>query len=99
MTARDVLEKWLARYSFPKGRSDSLMRDLAAAGYSIVHESEIHGATKRRIAEEADAFADQHDTAAIQATVVEAISRFRGGETALRRFADSVRALPDGGVE
>ena len=97
MTARDVI----ANLTLDRDEllADEIIVKLKLAGFSIVHESEIHGATKRRIAEEADAFADQHDTAAIQANVVEAISRFRGGETALRRFADSVRALPDGGVE
>ena len=86
MTARDVMEKWLARYSFPEGRSDSLTRALTAAGYSIVHESEIHGATKRRCIEILE-------TTEIVVPLAPGVAD--GASIAVRQDIEAIRALPD----
>lgn len=92
MTARDVIAN---RHGDQEAAA--IINDLKLAGFSIVHESEIHGATRERCAEVCDVLADREDVLAIDAGSDDLTPIYRRGEGIGREAAARVRALPDGG--
>lgn len=95
MTARDVIADAL-RKAAPTGESCEMKarwisEALTAAGYSIVHESEIHGATVDRFRQEIKRLKPHYQ----HQTTVNA-----GRRQMLEHFeVFACRALPDGGVD
>ncbi len=94
MTARYVIAVGLAGQKDAApfvAHADRIIAALTAAGYSIVHESEIHGATvdrfRQEIARLLPHYQSQTATDAGRRQMLEHLEAF------------ALRALPDGGVE
>lgn len=93
MTARDVIAVVLAGQKDAApfvAHADRIVAALKAAGYSIVHESEIHGATRERCAAVAKSKADRDWSAT---------DHEEGYHHACADIEAALRALPDGGVD
>lgn len=74
----------------PEQEAANIISDLKAAGYSIVHESEIHGETKQRCIAAVEE---------IEIIVPLTPGAPDGASIALQLAVETLRALPDGGVE
>lgn len=89
MTARDVLHSALCNCGLDNVQDDEapfIIFALKKSGYSIVHESEIHGATKRRCIEILE-------TTEIVVPLAPGVAD--GASIAVRQDIEAIRALPD----